>query len=120
MSPAAGAADASVLLNTDQLHSTNTTSVYSQHIIVQTDQVWLAEDQVEVLERLRHPEALALIQFLRLLILGYCHVCDGGVRNWCRGRVGDGLKHAPRCVGERWIACYAVEDEYGFDGFWSV
>jgi hypothetical protein len=48
------------------------------------------------------------------------HVGDGGVRIFGKRGVVDGLEHAPCSVLEGRVACDAVEDEDGFDGFGPV
>lgn len=112
---------ASVLLSPlAPCHHNQPHSINLQNKLVQTHQLRLTKYEIKVFQRLRHPEALALIQFLRFLIFRDGNVCDGRVGDGGHGSVVDGLEHAPCCVGECGVAGYAVEDEYGFDSFWSV
>jgi hypothetical protein len=68
---------------------------YSQYILIQIYEIRLAKDEIEVLQCLRHPEALTLIEFLRLLPSRDRDVCDGRVCVLSYGGVVNGFKHAP-------------------------
>lgn len=88
-----------------------------QYILVQTDKTRLTEDQVKVLERFRHPEAFALVEFLGRFPFRDRDVGDGGVSILRISRVVDGLEHAPCSVLQTCIACDPVQDEDRLDGF---
>lgn len=100
--------------------SKNLKGWYLQNIVIQADQARLAENQVEILERLGHPEALALVELERHLALGHRDISNSRVREFRHGGVLDGFKHAPGRVLQRRVARDAVEDEDGFDGFGAV
>ena len=68
------------LVTVSLAHILNSRKEYSQYIIIQTDKARLAEDEVKVLQRLRHPKALTLIKLLGLLPFRYCDIGDGGMR----------------------------------------
>ncbi len=85
-----------------------------EHELVQVQDLGLAEDGVEVLQRLRQPEALHLVVLARLLGR---HVVDLCARDRGLGMLFDLRKHAPGGVLEGFVAGQAVQDEDRFDGF---
>lgn len=90
---------------------------YSQHIIIQTNKLRLAENKVKVLERLRHPEALLRVHLDRRR---NHRIRQRSERELRFGRFLDGAKHLPCDVLVFLVACDAVEDENGLDSFWSA
>lgn len=88
-----------------------------ENVVIQTNKPRLTKDKIKILQRLRRPETLHTVYFLG--ICG-CDVVDGGASDVCSGIALDVLKHVPGVVLEYCVACYAVKDEEGFDGFWSA
>ena len=79
-----------------------------QDIFIQTDQAWLAKQQVEVFQRFREPETLHLIEVLRD---GIHHVADCGVSQGRPGVGGDGFEHLPAAFEIVRVTGDAVHDE---------
>jgi hypothetical protein len=71
---------------------------HSQDKLIQTDKRRLTEYEVKVLERFGQPEALTLIEFLRLGARWCRHVSNSRVSVLGSRRVGDGAEEAPCCV----------------------
>jgi hypothetical protein len=88
-----------------------------QNVVVQANQIWLAKDQVEILERLGQPEALHAV-CLTWLDLG--HVVDGRICNVGFGGVLNAFEHLPSDILICLVTCDAVEDEDGFNGLRST
>lgn len=87
-----------------------------EDIIIQTHEIWLGEDEVEVLQRLGHPEGL-----LRVVLEAFWirNVAEGGIRILGLCQLRDGFKHAPGVVLVIGVARHAVKIEDGFDCFGS-
>lgn len=84
---------------------------------VQAHDPRLTEQQVEIFERLREPEALhGVIQVWRSLR----HVVDGRVPVWCFGVLVDGFEHAPAGFAPVAVTGDAVHVPHRFDGFGST
>lgn len=88
-----------------------------QNIVVQTDQIRLAKNKVEVLERLGQPEALHTV---RLGWYGLGHIVNCRIGEVGLGGILYALKHFPSDIVIFLVSCDAVEDENGFNGFWSA
>jgi hypothetical protein len=88
-----------------------------QNKLIQAHKPRLGEDQVKVLERLRHPEALTLIQLACLLPVRAHDVCDSGMRNICFGGFDNRREHAPSGILKGGVTGYSVQDEDGLNGF---
>ena len=83
-----------------------------EHKLIQRHDIWLRVQQVEILERLGHPETLHPVDLGRVLPR---HVVDARKRN-LRPRLGDnGLEHRPRLLPQPLIARDAVQDEDRLD-----
>lgn len=63
-----------------------------EHVVVETHEIGLRKGEIEILERLRGPEALHLV-FLHGLIIP--HVVDGGMAEVGASDRVDVLEHAP-------------------------
>lgn len=85
-----------------------------KHPLIQTQDIRLAEQQIEILQRFSQPEA-----FLRIILhrRGTRDVVDGRVAE-LRVRVFlDRLEHGPARIAVVGVPCYAVEVEDRFYGF---
>jgi hypothetical protein len=85
-----------------------------KHPLVQTNNIRLTEHQIEILQRLRRPEALHAIILLRRDLR---HVNERRVSELRSGAAFDGFEHCPGAVEEALVAGDAVEEEEGLDGF---
>ena len=79
-----------------------------QNILIQTNDTRLAENQIEILQRLRRPVALHAIHSLWLL---FRDIVERRIRYVRLGRILDSAKHPPRPVLQRLITCDAVKNE---------
>lgn len=85
-----------------------------QHPVIETDQVLLCKQEIEVLQRLSEPEALHGVVELRD---GFCHIVDGRVTVLgCRCAV-HGFEHAPPGFAPVRVACDAVHVPHRLDCF---
>ena len=89
----------------------------SQYVIIQTHDLRIAEQQIEVLERLGQPKRLHFVTQARF---GRRDVTDGrkAVRSF--GGAIDGFEHGPALVTPALVTGDAVHDEDGLDGFGSA
>jgi hypothetical protein len=88
-----------------------------QNVVIQANQLRLAEDQEIVLERFGKEEALhAVCQRWWNL----SNVVDGRIRNIGPARLFNALEHFPGDVLIYVVAGDAVEDKYGFDRLGSA
>lgn len=108
---------ASVFLHQVSFSRRGTKPPHSQYVVVQADKAWIAEEKVEVFQRLRQPERLHFVKRYRrftgdILYRGSSVVGSGGGV--------DGLKHVPAFLSPVDVAGDAPHDEDGFDGLGSV
>jgi len=61
-----------------------------EDVVIKTDEVRLAKDEIEVLQCLRHPETLLRINLRRVI---YHHVRQGSVRKICLRAPFNGSEH---------------------------
>ncbi len=87
-----------------------------QNPLIQTHNLGLTENQIEVLQRLRGPETLHPIRF-RWWIRR--NVVERRVGELGAGMTGNGFEHNPGGILEGGVAGDAIEDEEGLDGFGS-
>ena len=88
-----------------------------QNPLVQIDHVPVAEDQVEVLESFREPEALHAISLPERTLPHINNCCMSNFRS-CR--LVDILEHPPRDVPQFYFASDAIQYENRLDGLRSV
>ena len=91
-----------------------------QHMIVQTDDVRLTEDQIEILQRLRRPKTLHLIDQRHRLTGGLLDIEQTRKCNLRPCSARDGQKHGPRLFQQRRIARHSIEDEAVFKAYLST
>lgn len=92
-------------------------SLRVKYVIVEADESRLTEDQVEVLQRLRHPERLHAIAQLRLSRdsnITYSCVCE-----FRFSQVGNCRPHFPGGILESGVICDSVQDKDALYGFWT-
>ena len=87
-----------------------------QNIVIQTDVVWLGENQVQILESLGQPETLHLVLLSRH---GLTYIEDLGVAVLGARGLVDALEHAPCNVLQGLVSSNAVHDEDGLEGLRS-
>ena len=79
-----------------------------EHVLIQTHELGLAEQQIKVLQRLTRPERFHLVQDSRARCTD---VADGPVREWCATVIFNRSEHVPTRVLKASVPGYAVKDK---------
>ena len=85
------------------------TIISSQDIIIQTNNIRFAKDQVEVFQGFSRPKTFHPVSFRRFR-KGY--IIESSVSDVCSCMFFNSLKHLPRFVLQRCVTCNSIENEH--------